>query len=572
MQYNEWLYDFRRELDTMKDDQAGAEANAFARAVHSLQDVAADTAVDTMLKKVDGILKGQEDTSGGTGLADGPMACKIESLRSLWTAKAIDGKTVEYTFRPQSLVLRFSRIDPPDGKSSPFYLCTTEVSEELFAGVVGAAQTGKQMMIDRIMPSNGKFSGPSAWDWNDDAIALQSRWWPKEESDPGFLPSGAPKHEPPAKEDPMQWIPPAGAMYFARLVGCRLPTAEEWKLAYQGERGVSPDQWNLRDQTWAIDQKYQADRDHKGFQPFYRDMGIFWPIGRPDTHDKTGDKAIDSSLPSDDHTLWFRPVQSAGGNVYKGLVGNVAEYVFNDPAAADAALAAADDPKAVDAFVKANIGKMAVIGGSALSPPGLDIATPYPVPPPEIPPWVGYSDVGLRLAFTAQKQTKRMQLQDLLKKQPYQAGAGASAARAGDGQSTVSSVRRRRTASSSPAPDRPTRIRGGTPLPRRCRWRPARRSTECRRPKPSEPAKRNWSGWWSASSSHSGELRPQPRRRRVLEGSCDACTSLRSQRRQPQVGPALGPAQALLRQGLPWEPTLQIRRIRICATNFRRIQ
>jgi len=47
---------------------------------------------------------------------------------------------------------------------------------------------------------------------------------------------------------PMQYLPAPTAFYVASQLGCRLPTSQEWKLAYAtvGEKG----NFNLRDETW----------------------------------------------------------------------------------------------------------------------------------------------------------------------------------------------------------------------------------------------------------------------------------------------------------------------------------
>ena len=98
---------------------------------------------------------------------------------------------------------------------------------------------------------------------------------------------------------------------------------------------------------------------------------------------------------------------------FRNLVGNVAEFVFDDPAA----LAKVEPtPAEVDKLLRASIDKLRVIGGSALSSPDLKVETPYPVDPAELH---GFSDVGFRLAFTAPAEPLQARLRRTLTAQGY---------------------------------------------------------------------------------------------------------------------------------------------------------
>jgi hypothetical protein len=101
-----------------------------------------------------------------------------------------------------------------------------------------------------------------------------------------------------------------------------------------------------------------------------------------------------SSRPDNDGSLFFQPVASPGGNVFRHLVGNVAEYVCDSPQAFNQSEKTA---AGVKKFVEQTSKSLFVIGGSALSPPDV----PYDKPLPLAHPDEGYADVGLRLAFTA---------------------------------------------------------------------------------------------------------------------------------------------------------------------------
>jgi hypothetical protein len=136
---------------------------------------------------------------------------------------------------------------------------------------------------------------------------------------------------------------------------------------------------------------------------------------------------------ADDRTLWFAPVGS--GAELQHLVGNVAEMVLDQPTAAafdDSFLKAAEKPKAeaFRDFALKNQAALAVIGGSALSPPELwdGKARPFDKPWPftfakEKEGRDSFSDVGFRLAFTAPRETAADQLKRILRQWGYLAAA-----------------------------------------------------------------------------------------------------------------------------------------------------
>src|SRR5207249_3407097 len=96
-----------------------------------------------------------------------------------------------------------------------------------------------------------------------------------------------PNATPPAPRptDPMQLVTPWSAMYAARLLGCRLPTSDEWKTAYDTYELNVPnapkDIWNLRGEapagkpSWRTQQDYTKPIDTLGLP--YPDKGIFTP-------------------------------------------------------------------------------------------------------------------------------------------------------------------------------------------------------------------------------------------------------------------------------------------------------
>jgi len=94
----------------------------------------------------------------------------------------------------------------------------------------------------------------------------------------------------------------------------------------------------------------------------------------------------------------------------------VAEYVLEDPARGQEALVVGTKLRAgeVHAFLENTKGAgLAVIGGSALSPPEVKWDDPYPCK--LLKARDAFSDVGFRLAFTASQPRLRSRVVELLK-------------------------------------------------------------------------------------------------------------------------------------------------------------
>ena len=103
-------------------------------------------------------------------------------------------------------------------------------------------------------------------------------------------------------------------------------------------------------------------------------------------------------------SIWFRRVDAkpvTAANPMHDLVGNVAEYVFDDPAATKALQPAGMHPTLdeIDAAIANAPDKVAVIGGSSLSSPEIPLTVPQQIDMDSA--YAGFSDVGIRLAYTA---------------------------------------------------------------------------------------------------------------------------------------------------------------------------
>jgi formylglycine-generating enzyme required for sulfatase activity len=237
----------------------------------------------------------------------------------------------------------------------------------------------------------------------------------------------------PSDRHPVQYVTPEAAMYFASLVGCRLPTPDEWQAAFDaGEKAVPAAQWNLRDETWRVQKEHVAmlgDAGPGGRGPQWPDDGIYLPP-RPAGEPPVATGAAARSLAQRDGTLYFRPTDAAGGSTFRQLVGNVAEIVCDAPEPFEQLKERT--PQRVKAFTEDAGTGLFVIGGSALSPPELPADRPQP-----LKPGAAYADVGFRLAFTAPSRNLAEKLEWALAGQGFVKRAGddktASAAKAPQG-------------------------------------------------------------------------------------------------------------------------------------------
>jgi formylglycine-generating enzyme required for sulfatase activity len=91
--------------------------------------------------------------------------------------------------------------------------------------------------------------------------------------------------------------------------------------------------------------------------------------------------------------------QSTTPHRFSDLIGNVAEYVTDQPIPANQWPAPSKSITAAKSFVESHAQSFRVIGGSALSAP--ELSTTEPLTLDNAASDRGYSDTGFRLAFTA---------------------------------------------------------------------------------------------------------------------------------------------------------------------------
>ena len=283
--------------------------------------------------------------------------------------------------------ITFHRVEPSSAR--PFYLATTEVSLSQFTAVIqsaGAWAAVKKLPWANVPGQPDARKGPRVWEWTDQPTSPISspQYWLSPDDDNDFAePLRAGRFNrmvlaskaggPPEPDHPMQQISAQGALFFAALCGCRLPTPSEWLAAYEKfEKNAPAARWNLRDQTWLAQQRYRgtnADRPHT------MDDGIF-RAGRRRCFAASHPRR---PLRQNDGILYFRHVNSPGdAAVFHDLVGNVAEFACSAAGAFERS-PNRNTAEGVRDFAEEHAADLFVIGGSALSPPQVQVDKPLAV-------------------------------------------------------------------------------------------------------------------------------------------------------------------------------------------------
>ncbi len=465
MMYNQLLYDLRKSnQQNLKEDQLKPIATTFVTQASALP-----AAANPLIK---GMLANLDKTIHQNAAAEASAAGAGPKLAGWDQDKVKDGVNVFYYPNKAShtLALEFDRVTVGDKQ---IFLSSTEIPVGVFSDVMN--RSGKVAALnDANFPANKqhwlKFPergndqwgsvGPRSWriDLTANTMLLNTDWLyykiPQMQIDStnyySPYPQGAevPKPTPYA---PIQAISPQTAMFFARTLGCRFPTSDEWKTAYAvfEASGTTKDAWNLRGAgtgpNWLADQNYPAHNQHGLAFP---DTGIFLEGNLEFDDSVTGPKAIPWSnaalaqfAPSrvsstsgtyNGSTIWFRDVghepglpTSLGAGYIHDLVGNVAEYVFDGPNAQAPIKDTNVSTDSVDSTLAAAPDKLFVIGGSSLSPPQLPLDKPQPVDLGDDHTNTGFCDVGIRLAYTAPIATLKEVLDGIFQNPPYLPGPNA---------------------------------------------------------------------------------------------------------------------------------------------------
>lgn len=299
-----------------------------------------------------------------------------------WTLQSTEGtgpdgqaapEVIRYN-RPGGGVLTFARADVDDPE--PVYVCAEEVSIGLAQAIAqstpgGLSRIREWSKLDAPEDRRGvltwRLQGPRLAAW-----IPTTGWWNDSNVSPtDAFPTGMEPPPPPTAETPVNWIEPEAAEHLASLVGCRLPTSAEWKMALAKERSRSPSgpRGNLRDAT------FTAFTEHVGRLRQTQAQLVFpHAKGAYDAGDVESAPALGATT-EDDGSLWFEPQSHPDrGTTYKHLIGNVGEFVDDTPG---------------------EKGGYGVVGGSAMS------ISPNPEATKPIRTRAAFSDVGFRLVFQA---------------------------------------------------------------------------------------------------------------------------------------------------------------------------
>ncbi len=398
LRYNLFLADLKRQagVESLTDPQVTELVRAFVRDARALEDV---PAAKSLLQNLDG-LTGERPRPAVDAATLGPGS--VAGWSGAWQGKVL--RFSRTSARGQAITLDFVRVDAATPEES-FYLGATEVPVGAFIEVIDAAGEWDQLvaMFPQVSPVDDYREGPRTWRWTADArrkpvMRLAASWLTEVArgrsvpESPAELNVGRP-----ALLHPVQFIPPDAAVLMATLVGCRLPTSTEWSSAYASIKPtIDPKTCNLRDQSWAQQQRYCVNLSRGGT--------VQWPDASIAIPHQMQVPRAEFATANDwsDGALWFLPVDSdAADRAIHHLVGNVAEYVLD--AAPSTELQA--NSGSIKTFLRRNREALKVIGGSAISPKEVDIASAFAIDLDEATE--GFADVGIRLAFSTSGVTPR---------------------------------------------------------------------------------------------------------------------------------------------------------------------
>lgn len=405
LRYNLALQNARRALARAgSDDEATrAAASAFLAQTRGLAGLppGATERVAALAQLVDGA---EPETPSIDPLTLGPGAAG-------WRGEADAAGTLIFT--SGNARLEFTRLEVQRaGETVPVYFGVAEVSVGQFAQMAAHARKTDELRqtLAPFDPATATWVGPRSWTWNAAGAIVHGPLWLRLDANvtpqrPAYAPSLVRAGDPrrireeaggePTADHPIQQISPAAAVLAARLAGCRVPTSDEWRAALASLPADVPlSSWNLRDATFAAQRAHVAAMQAQVVNKAsfaWPDAGVLLPES---PRVPEGERATAHAF--DDGVLWFTPVNADTRHDVRHLVGNVAEFVFDQPDLLDAC---APTAAAVHAALGRAPDALGAIGGSALSPP--EVAPETRVPIDLLFSSEGFADVGFRLAFTA---------------------------------------------------------------------------------------------------------------------------------------------------------------------------
>lgn len=321
-----------------------------------------------------------------TTLGPGSMGWRGEELEG--------GQRVRFTSPDSAQTLEFVRVEAGDapGLTEGAYICTTEMSVAVLQWATAQGDNlGRLKSFTAVSPPADS-AGIKSWLFGArqgrEGVVPADGWLLAGEVASGIQPwaSGLTPGRPGLKT-PVTQIPPAAAVGVAEWLGCRLPSGAEWAGARQryetGNEG-GPPIWNLRDNTWGTQLRHVKSVQAGGRLGIqFPDAGVFHPDGS--TAKIEGQAQV---VGTDDGSLFLDDVDRPRGRTLLHLVGNAAEYVTISGAGSGVG----GPPQ------------FGVVGASALSAPEDYSALQSPCAIPVDTLEFGWSDVGVRLAFSAKAE------------------------------------------------------------------------------------------------------------------------------------------------------------------------
>jgi len=439
-QFNIKLAEFKQGITDLPfktpEEQVRAAAIGFRA---SLQEqpggIASRGMVKELLKELDQLLAEDPDDQGqAVDLTQSGIESSVVWDDQAWTKTADEDQArIVYTWEKGRTKHRieFVRVEANQDVPKSFYLSTTEVSLGLIKDLTRASRLGAPF---NVLLGNPKWHGPKAWRMKSKKLRVNKHkskkvWTPPDTrlvSGGGQVPDYHEKVSPenPSENHPMQYITPEAAVFFTRLLGCRLPTSAEWAAALEVETQradlsdyISLHHPNLRDVTWTLQKEYADKLQGMGVRIQTPDQGRFG-LGENQSEPLSDAGQWDY----DDGVLWFDhalPSRIRPGEVFNHLIGNVAEYFFEEPEILENINVADLAPSDVPVIIKSSLrsGHVGVIGGSAQSPRTIPIDEAQALETDARRR--AFSDVGLRLVFSAPRQSFKSKLEILLTNQGY---------------------------------------------------------------------------------------------------------------------------------------------------------
>jgi hypothetical protein len=335
----------------------------------------------------------------GPGSLEGAKAWKLAAPTDAGGAWLVFEPPVDSKIKTP---LVFGRVTTSIGAS---YVLASEVSIGLFASTIDqSGNWGDVVKLGRLeAKAQLRRDGPAGWEWELSGsqvsglrpAALQNRttgrgWFDFDNymaKTPYFAPGKEP--EAPSAQTPMQYVSPAAAVYVAKLLGCRLPSVDEFaSVISQSDQGNA----NRRDEAW-LNANTALYTKTGGRNTTSLDGEIFLPAGVTALNRA---KAL-AAVQMNDGTVLFRQVPGASAaQAWQDATGNVSEFVVADASVWGGVPSGIAELREWTSKSES----LRVMGGSALSPGEIEPASAYPVK--GVSSLLGYSDVGFRIAFDAQ--------------------------------------------------------------------------------------------------------------------------------------------------------------------------